>query len=181
MCISVAIWNRLFVKTAIIHHDAIIKCPDLKGSGRKRKENKKRRWIVTKREEKICQGYYGSGSKREPYIKAADSHLLERNNSCDTCQPLWPGETIKQVWSCLRAMTLCCWIRPKKKKEMEGGETITIYIKSDPVLYCSLGAEEIAVWSSLKASFPADSKHGSFNVRLVPQPQSHLLLKLGLE
>lgn len=118
-----------------------------------RKEGAKRRWIVMKREEKICQGYYGSGSKREPYIKAADSHLLERNNSCDTCQPLWPGETIKQVWSCLRTMTLCRWIRPKKKKVMEGGETITIYIKSDPVLYCSLGAEKIAVWSSLKSLF----------------------------
>lgn len=38
MCISVAIWNRLFVKTAIIHHDAVIKFPDLKGSGQKRKE-----------------------------------------------------------------------------------------------------------------------------------------------
>lgn len=154
MCISVAIWNRLFVKTAIIHHDAIIKFPDLKGSGQERKEKpKKEDGSSQKEKKKICQGYYGSGSKREPYIKAADSHLLERNNSCDTCQPLWPGETIKQVWNCLRAMTLCRWIQPKKKKEMEGGETITIYIKSDPVLYYSLGAEKIAVWSSLKSLF----------------------------
>lgn len=39
------------------------------------------------------------------------------------------------------------------QKAMKGGETITIYIKSDPVLYCSLETEKIAVWSSLENLF----------------------------
>lgn len=166
--------NWLFIKTTIIHHNAIIKFPDLKGSEREEKKTDHR-----KKRRKICQGYYGIGSKWESYIKAADSHLLERNNRCDTCQPLWPGETIKQILSCLRAVTLRCWIQPKKKKRvMEGGETITIYIKSDPVLYCSSGTKKITVWSSLEILFSC--KRGGGNVRRVTSEPSPPKIGLGI-
>lgn len=55
---------------------------------RKEKEAKKGDGSSQKEKKKSVKGIIEAAQKREPYIKAADSHLLERNNSCDTCQPL---------------------------------------------------------------------------------------------
>lgn len=66
----------------------------------------------------------------------------------------------------------------KEKRVMEGGETITIYIKSDPVLYCSSGTKKITVWSSLEILFSC--KRGGGNVRRVTSEPSPPKIGLGI-